>query len=131
MKRLGESIGAQLRGGEVIELVGDVGAGKTTLTKGIASGFGVEEGLQSPSFTLSRLYEAAENKRLAHYDFYRLSDPGILADELSETAGQPDTVVVVEWADVVKGVLPENRITVHIAPTLETERQVVISGMSL
>ena len=72
MIKLGYEIGASLLGGEVLELVGDVGAGKTTFTKGLAKGIGVLETVQSPSFTISRVYEG-EKLQLKHYDFYRLA----------------------------------------------------------
>lgn len=57
MQRLGQVIGRSLKGGEVIELVGDIGAGKTTLTKGIAEGLDIAEPVQSPTFTISRVYQ--------------------------------------------------------------------------
>ncbi len=123
----GEALGRQLQGGAVVELVGDIGAGKTTLTKGIAKGLGVDEDVQSPSFTISRVYDARDGLRLAHYDFYRLSDPGILADELSEALGDKETVVIVEWADVVEQVLPVDRVTIHITSPTETSRQLTIT----
>ena len=131
MRELGKRLGSSFKGGEVVELIGDVGAGKTTLTKGIAVGLGVTEDVQSPSFTLSRLYEGANNIQLAHYDFYRLSDPGILADELVDTMGQADTVTVIEWADIVEGVLPDERITIHITSFSESERHITMKGISL
>ncbi len=131
MRELGKRLGSSFKGGEVVELIGDVGAGKTTLTKGIAVGLGVTEDVQSPSFTLSRLYEGANNIQLAHYDFYRLSDPGILADELVDTMGQADTVTVIEWADIVEGVLPDERITIHITSPSESERHIAMKGISL
>lgn len=127
MLAFGELIGAQLGGGVVIELIGDIGAGKTTLTKGIAKGMGVDEDVQSPSFTISRLYEARDGLRLAHYDFYRLHDPGILAAELSEAMSDPQTIVVVEWADVVEQVLPDDRVTIRISSPTETSRQLDIT----
>lgn len=122
MKLFGARLGALFVGGEVIELVGDVGAGKTTLTKGIAEGMGVDETVQSPSFTISRVYdETAKGLRLAHYDFYRLHDAGIMADELRETAYDPTAVTIIEWADIVAGVLPDDHLTITIvAPTEET-----------
>ncbi len=131
MRELGERIGARLSGGEVIELIGDVGAGKTTLTKGIAQGLGVTEDVQSPSFTLSRVYEGRDNIQVAHYDFYRLSDPGILADELVDTMGRSDAVTIIEWADIVEGVLPEGHMTINITSPTENERHVVMKGLSL
>ena len=100
-RALGERLGALLRGGETIELVGDVGAGKTTFVKGLALGLGIDEDVQSPSFTISRLYDARDNLRLAHYDFYRLTNAGIMADELTETTQDSATVTVIEWADIV------------------------------
>ncbi len=131
MMAFGLKLGALLKGGEVIELVGDVGAGKTTLTKGIARGFGVDEDVQSPSFTLSRTYETGHGAQLVHYDFYRLADPGILAAELADTVGQADTVTVIEWADIVEGVLPEGRIKITIIASSETDRTVTVTGVAV
>lgn len=130
MRRLGQNLGASLKGGEVIELIGDIGAGKTTLTKGIAAGMGIDEDVQSPSFTLSRVYDSPSGVRLAHYDFYRLSDPGILADELAEVAGDPKIVTVVEWAEIVNDVLPSSHITINISSPTEDSRLVTVEGVS-
>lgn len=126
MRSLGVQIAGGLTGGEIIELVGDVGAGKTTLTKGIADGLGIEETVQSPSFTISRVYDAPNGLRMVHYDFYRLHDAGIMADELHETLHDPTTVTIIEWADIVDGVLPADRLTISIISPNETERNVEI-----
>jgi tRNA threonylcarbamoyladenosine biosynthesis protein TsaE len=126
MKAFGARLGALLKGGEIIELVGDVGAGKTTLTKGIAEGLRVDDDVQSPSFTISRVYDARDNLFLAHYDFYRLHDAGIMEAELHETLHDPRTITIVEWADIVKGVLPESRLSVSITPTSDEGREVTI-----
>lgn len=132
MRELGQSIGSRLTGGEVIELVGDVGAGKTTLTKGIAVGMGIDEAVQSPSFTISRTYMAhKDGLQLSHYDFYRLHDPGIMASELQEVIHDKEVVTVVEWAEIVTDVLPDNHIRIHILPTSETNRQVTVEGMTV
>lgn len=125
-KQLGEKIGALLKGGEVFELVGDVGAGKTTFVKGLAKGLGVEDDVQSPSFTLSRVYEGRDGLILAHYDFYRLTDPGILANELNEVIHDPQTITVIEWADIVEGVLPENHLRISIQSPTETTRAITL-----
>lgn len=128
MERFGEKIGKQLRGGEVIELIGDVGAGKTTFVRGLARGMGISEAIASPSFTISRMYDGRRRMMLAHYDFYRLQEPGILALELNEAINNRDTVVVVEWARTVQHILPTDRIVLHILSPTENARSVEISG---
>lgn len=129
MKSLGAKLASLFQGGEVLELVGDVGAGKTTLTKGIAAGLGVNDDVQSPSFTISRIYPARDGLQLAHYDFYRLSDAGILNDELVEVSQDPKTILVIEWAEIVNGVLPADRLSLHISAIADTVRRVeIIAG---
>ena len=125
MQRLGQVIGCSLKGGEVIELVGDIGAGKTTLTKGIAEGLDITEPVQSPTFTISCVYQSPGGLTLAHYDFYRL---GIMAEEIHEVTMQPQTVTVVEWADAVEQVLPADRLTVRILAIDEQSRRVTLSA---
>ena len=126
MKALGAALAARFVGGECIQLVGDVGAGKTTLVKGIGEGLGIDEPIQSPSFTISRVYDA-ERLRLVHYDFYRLQDAGIMAEELKEALSDPESVVIIEWADIVEGVLPQQHHTITITALSETERSVALS----
>ncbi len=123
MKRLGEAIGRSVSGGEVLELVGDIGAGKTTLTKGIARAMGITDPVQSPTFTISRVYDSPRDLRLAHYDFYRLGEAGIMGDEIRETMDD-DSVVVVEWAGAVDGDLPKDRLVIKITTISEEERLV-------
>lgn len=123
MQRLGVAIGQAVSGGEVLELVGDIGAGKTTLTKGIAKALDINEPVQSPTFTISRVYDSPRGLRLAHYDFYRLGEAGIMGDEISEAVAN-DSVVVVEWAGAVDGDLPEDRLAIKITVTSEEERLV-------
>jgi tRNA threonylcarbamoyladenosine biosynthesis protein TsaE len=128
MKQWGAKLGALLVGGEIIELIGDVGAGKTTLTKGIATGMQIDETVQSPSFTISRVYEAPSGVRLAHYDFYRLQDAGIMADELHETLHDEKTVTIIEWAGIVDGVLPSDHIKISISALTEADRRVEVAA---
>lgn len=128
MKAFGAKLGAILKGGEIVELVGDVGAGKTTLTKGIASGLGIDEDVQSPTFTISRVYDAPQSIQLAHYDFYRLHDAGIMVDELHETVNDPSTVTIIEWAEIVSGVLPTDRLTIRIMSPAETMRRITMEA---
>jgi tRNA threonylcarbamoyladenosine biosynthesis protein TsaE len=120
--RLGESIGAKLKGGEIVELVGDIGSGKTTFVKGIAKGAGITELVHSPSFTISNEYKA-EKLTIYHYDFHRLNDPGLMRLELAEILNDPNSVVIIEWADVVKDVLPESHLSISIRPVSEDSRE--------
>lgn len=123
---LGEHIGARLRGGETIELVSDLGGGKTTFVRGLARGLGSADRVASPTFTISRAYKAA-GRTLLHFDFYRLSEAGIMADELAESLADPNAVVVVEWGDIVADVLPVERITLNITATGEDQRAIMIT----
>jgi tRNA threonylcarbamoyladenosine biosynthesis protein TsaE len=119
---LGEAIGRKLRGGEVIELVSDLGGGKTTFVRGLARGLGSHDTVSSPSFTLSNQYEAGD-LTLYHLDFYRLSEPGIMRDELAELLDDPRAIVVVEWANIVENVLPAERLLITLKAESETGRQ--------
>ena len=132
MSALGAQIAAQLHGGQVIELIGDVGAGKTTFTKGIARGLGITEAVQSPTFTISRRYRG-KRWHLAHYDFYRLDDAGIMQDELAETLADRDTITVIEWAGSVAGILPAEHITITITADAAdaNARHVHIQGINI
>lgn len=128
MKQFGEAIGHAVQGGEILELVGDVGAGKTTLTKGIAAGMGVVDDVQSPTFTISRLYQASHDLHLAHYDFYRLNDPGLMAIELQEAVTNERGVTIIEWGEIVKGVLPADRVTMKIDADGEDARIITMTA---
>ena len=125
MLQFGRQFAKKLQAPTVIELLGDVGAGKTTFTRGLAEGLGVQEPLSSPSFTISRRY-SGEGRQLVHYDFYRLADPGIMSAELQETIAAPDTITVVEWGESVRGLLPKERYTIEIKYLSEHEREVTV-----
>ena len=98
----------------MIELVGDVGAGKTTFTKGLARGLEITEEITSPTFTISKVYENSRGLKLVHYDFYRLENPGIMVEDLFENLQDPHTVTVIEWADTVSEILPANHLRLEI-----------------
>lgn len=116
-KRLAEALGGLVGPGDVLLLAGDLGAGKTTLTQGLARGLGVAEQVTSPTFTLARTYVCHNRAglRLHHLDMYRIDnleealDMG-LADEFVEE----DAVTVVEWGDVVTPVIPSSFLEIRI-----------------
>jgi tRNA threonylcarbamoyladenosine biosynthesis protein TsaE len=119
-------IGHKLRGGEVIELLSDLGGGKTAFVRGLAKGMGSKDNVRSPSFTLSNQYHAGK-LTLHHFDFYRLQEPGIMERELAEVLEDPQAVAVIEWGGIAEAVLPSDRLTVQIKPTGETSRQLNFS----
>ena len=109
----------------VIELIGDVGAGKTTFVRGLAEGLGVKEPVTSPSFTISKEYAFAGGI-LIHYDFYRLQDPGLMLDDLNESISDPTAIVVVEWADSVQDILPKDCVKIHINYNEDGTREIIL-----
>jgi len=140
MLELGRKVAANLQLPVAIELVGDVGAGKTTFTRGLAEGLSVSEPVTSPSFTISKRYSfpldlkrcknynayktKSTSGELVHYDFYRLGDPGIMRDELAETLREPNSVVVVEWGGAVAELLPEEHLRLDITLNPDGSRDV-------
>jgi tRNA threonylcarbamoyladenosine biosynthesis protein TsaE len=124
--QLGAKIGSRLRGGEIIELLSDIGGGKTTFTRGIVTGAGSVDAVRSPSFTIRNEYRA-DALTMHHFDFYRLDDPGIMAVELMEVLEDPQAVIIIEWAEIVASVLPENHIRISITTTSDTTREFTIS----
>lgn len=126
-KQLGERIGKQLKGGEVFVLESDLGGGKTTLVRGLAKGFGSLDPVASPSFTISYVYGRSDGKQLYHFDFYRLSDPGIMAAELAEAVNETSVVTAIEWAAVVKDVVPADVVTVRLQAESDTTRLITIT----
>ena len=119
----GEKFAKSLTAPQVIELLGDVGAGKTTFTRGLAKGLGIKAAVTSPSFTISKLYQG-EKYQLAHYDFYRLEDPGLMSEDLEESIRDPNMITVVEWGESIRGVLPDNRKVVEIKYIDENSREI-------
>lgn len=122
LKEYGKKLGAKLGPGDVVALVGELGAGKTTLAKSIASGLGVTETVTSPTFTLVCEYKSGRLP-FYHIDVYRLgkvdNKPG--ADELSEIGCEEyfygTGVTVVEWADRLGGLLPVDSIHIELKYT--------------
>lgn len=137
MVALGAYIAKNIPLPAVIELVGDVGVGKTTFTRGLARGLGIDTPVTSPSFTIAKRYPfptintESENSvgELVHYDFYRLDDPGIMRDELADVISEPNSIVVVEWGDAVSSLLPLDRIQLKFSRFSNDEREIVFSGL--
>src|ERR1700751_1023392 len=109
---LAARLAQNLKGGEVIELVSDLGGGKTTFVRGLAQGLDSTDKVSSPTFKISNVYHAP-SLTIHHFDFYRLQDPGLIKHELAEILHDPDSIVVIEWADIIHDVVPKAHITIQ------------------
>lgn len=123
---LGERIGRGAAPGMVIALIGDLGTGKTTLTKSIARGLGVTETVTSPTFNIIREYRSGRLP-LYHFDVYRIADPDEMFELGYEEYFYGDGICVVEWADIIEELLPEDAVIIHIERgASEEEREYII-----
>ena len=116
-ERLGELLGGLIKGRLVVELRSDLGGGKTTLTRGLAKGLGSKDTVSSPTFTLNKIYQCRDGLELHHFDFYRLGEAGIVADQLAESLKDDKVITVVEWSGIVQGVLPNDRLVIELKLT--------------
>ena len=124
---LAGTVGELLRAGDVVSLVGDLGAGKTVFARGVARALGVTEPVVSPSFTIVREYDG--RMPLVHVDVYRIDTVQELYDLGFEELVRDDAVTLVEWGDMIDGLLPADRLDVRLAPgDTDDERVVEIEG---
>ena len=112
-RMLGLEIANALEPGDVVALIGDLGTGKTALTKYIAEGLGVKEEISSPTFTIIKEYKSGRLP-LYHFDVYRLGSGEELLDIGAEDMLEGDGACVIEWADIVADVLPEDSLVVSL-----------------
>ncbi len=87
----------QLRGGEVIELIGDLGAGKTTFVGGLVEALGYDQPVTSPTFSLVNIYKT-DSFEINHFDLYRLDELGETLHEIEEAISKPGSITIIEWA---------------------------------
>ncbi|MFZ2642292.1 MAG: tRNA (adenosine(37)-N6)-threonylcarbamoyltransferase complex ATPase subunit type 1 TsaE [Verrucomicrobiia bacterium] len=126
---LGERLAALLPAGTVVALSGDLGAGKTALTKGVARGLGVSDTITSPTFALVNEHAARDGRRLYHVDLYRLDRPQQAVDIGIEEELAPDGWTIIEWAEKLGDVLPANAVRIDIEIVGENERRITVRGM--
>ena len=127
--RIGRILGEGLKKGDVVALTGELGAGKTCLTQGIARGLGVPEdyAVTSPTFTLINEYPGRE-AILFHFDLYRLQSASDLADVGYEEYLSGGGVMVIEWADRIREAVPDGAICIALTYLDENVRKMEISG---
>lgn len=128
---VGKKIAALLEGGDILSLVGNLGAGKTVLTRGISEVLGVVGGVKSPTFTLMNIYKAKNNqgiKLICHIDAYRLNNAqDLLHIGAQEFFDDPSVLTIVEWGDKVRDILPRRAKVISIESNKESERKIKFS----
>ncbi|MCD7752028.1 MAG: tRNA (adenosine(37)-N6)-threonylcarbamoyltransferase complex ATPase subunit type 1 TsaE [Lachnospiraceae bacterium] len=110
---LGEKLGREAKPGTVIALIGDLGVGKTVFTQGVALGLGITEPVASPTFTILQVYEEGRLP-FYHYDVYRIGDLEEMEEIGYEDCFYGEGVCIVEWADLIRELLPEDTIRITI-----------------
>ncbi|MCB6992765.1 tRNA (adenosine(37)-N6)-threonylcarbamoyltransferase complex ATPase subunit type 1 TsaE [bacterium 210820-DFI.6.37] len=112
-REFGFSLAKSLEKGQVVALIGDLGTGKTALTKYIAEGLGIKSTITSPTFTIVQEYHEGRLP-LYHFDVYRIADPEEMYELGYEEYFYGDGVCVVEWADLIEDLLPEDAKIIRI-----------------
>ena len=128
---LGQKIGELVKPGTVISLVGDLGVGKTVFTQGLAKGLGITEPVNSPTFTIVQVYDGGRLP-FYHFDVYRIGDIEEMDEIGYEDYFYGEGVCLIEWADLIEEILPENLIKVTIEKDLEKGfdyRRITLEGI--
>ena len=115
---LGKKIGSQAKPGEIYTLNGDLGVGKTVFAQGLAQGLGITEPISSPTFTIVQIYEKGRMP-LYHFDVYRIGDVEELEEIGYEDCFYGKGVCLIEWAELIGEIIPEEAIPVRIEKNLE------------
>jgi len=128
-RRYGAKLGMLLRAGDIVCLSGDMGAGKTVFTSGIGLGWGSQYPVTSPTFNLVHEHRREKDRqRLYHLDCYRLNSPresvSIGMDDLLDGTG----ILIIEWAERVESVLPEQRLWIELRALDERRRNIIFEG---
>lgn len=129
--KLGYSIGKKAQAGQIYTLTGDLGVGKTIFTQGLAAGLGIEEPVNSPTFTIVQIYEEGRLP-FYHFDVYRIGDVEEMEEIGYEDYFYGEGVCLIEWANLVEEILPRPVIAVLIEKNLEKGfdyRKITIDGM--
>ena len=122
----GQKLGQLLEAGDLISLSGDLGAGKTSLTKGIGQGLGVTEPITSPTFTIMKEYKTGRLP-LYHFDLYRLGEAAIYEDLGYEEYFHGAGVSVLEWAVYIEEILPASRLDIDIRFVEDNVRELTLT----
>ena len=128
---LGEKLGREAKPGQIYTLNGDLGTGKTVFTQGFASGLGITEPVNSPTFTILQVYEEGRMP-FYHFDVYRIGDVEEMDEIGYEDCFYGEGVCLIEWAELIEEILPEKVIVVTIEKDLEQGfdyRKITLEGL--
>ena len=128
---LGEKLGREAKPGQIYTLNGDLGTGKTVFTQGFASGLGITEPVNSPTFTILQVYEEGRMP-FYHFDVYRIGDVEEMDEIGYEDCFYGEGVCLIEWAELIEEILPENVIVVTIEKDLDQGfdyRKITLEGL--
>lgn len=130
-EKLAADIAGKLKGGEVLALLGDLGAGKTTFVRGLAKALGVssKEYVRSPTFTLMNVYQG--RFPLYHFDFYRLNEAGSFEQLGFEEHFAGEGISVIEWAEKFPHILPAQHFKLHFKVIDENTREIIVPAQLL
>jgi len=124
-RRIGMRLGEMLEPGDVVGLEGNLGAGKTTLVQGIASGWGSYDSVSSPTYVLVNVYRRLDRKQLFHLDAFRLTSPEEAIDlDIDAMLGQGP--LLVEWADRIEEALPEEYLWINMRFINDEQRDFIV-----
>lgn len=123
-RRLGIRLGALLRPGDVLALIGDLGAGKTTFVQGIAQGWGSTDAVSSPTFVLVNVYRRPDGDLLHHMDAYRMQS-ALEAEDLDIEEMLATGALIVEWAERIQSALPKEKLEVQLAWVADEKRSMI------
>lgn len=128
---LGKNLGEQAKAGQIFCLNGDLGVGKTVFTQGFAKGLGIEENVNSPTFTIIQVYEEGRIP-LYHFDVYRIGDPEEMYEIGYEEYFFGEGVCLIEWSKLIEELIPEEAINIEIEKNLEKGldyRKITVEGL--
>lgn len=131
--KLGEDFSKELRGGDIVLLTGDLGAGKTTFVQGLAKGLGIKEKVLSPTFVLVRNHDVEhENiKTLNHIDLYRIEKPQEIENlGIGEFFSSEDSVTVIEWAEKLLNFTPKKCYKISLVYMGDEQREIIIEKLT-
>ncbi|WP_304942971.1 tRNA (adenosine(37)-N6)-threonylcarbamoyltransferase complex ATPase subunit type 1 TsaE [Vallitalea guaymasensis] len=129
-KKIGKELGQDAKKGQIYCLIGDLGVGKTVFTKGFAEGLGIDEHITSPTFTIVNEYHT-DKLNFNHFDVYRIDDPDEMYEIGYEEYFYNDGVCLIEWANLIEEIIPEEAIWINIEKDLDKGldyRQITIAG---